>query len=204
MKRLGILGGTFNPIHNGHLRIAELAYTQLSLGEILLIPSGRSYMKDDTEVLDKHHRLAMVKLAARHYPYLRVSEVDLDRPGDTYTCDTIAELRMLHPRVDLYFIIGADTIFLMEDWKKPEYIFQNAVIAVVLRDEISKDDLNGHAEYLKKKYDADIRMMSGGKIDISSHQIRELVKQGESIFDIVPDDVAEYIRQEGLYEARPD
>jgi nicotinate-nucleotide adenylyltransferase len=201
MKRLGILGGTFNPIHNGHLRIAEMAYKQLNLGEIMLIPSGHSYMKPDVEVVDSHHRLAMAQMAARPYPYLRVSNAEIKRPGDTYTHETIAELRMLHPRVDLYFIVGADTLFLMEDWMNPDYIFHNAVIAVALRDEVSKDDLNGHAEYLRKKYDADIRMMPGGKIDISSQMIREMAKNGESIYDLVPDDVAEYIKQEGLYEA---
>ena len=119
MSKIGILGGTFNPIHNGHLLLAEQARCFYGLDQVLFIPSGCSYMKRQEEILPGEIRFQMVQLAIADNPYFCVSDMEIVREGNSYTCETITRLHAQYPEDELYYIVGADTLFQMEFWKNP-------------------------------------------------------------------------------------
>ena len=121
-RRVGIMGGTFNPVHMGHLLLAENAYSMFSLDEILFIPSGCSYMKDQTEILDGATRLHMTRLSIADNPHFSLSLAEMDQDGYTYTYHTLETLKREHPDTDYYFIIGADSLFNLHTWKNPERV----------------------------------------------------------------------------------
>ena len=198
----GILGGTFNPIHNQHLCLAKAAHEQLSLKKILLIPSGISYLKAGTDVLAADKRYKMCCLAAEGIPYIEVSDIEIKREGNSYTCDTLKELKDLNPDTDYCFIIGADTLFMLEKWKEPDHIFSDCIIAVASRldgDRYTDDKIIEMISYYEKKYNADIRSIKVEVSGLSSSFIRQSVKEGEDISPYVPDRVALYIKENRLY-----
>lgn len=121
-KKIGIMGGTFNPIHMGHLLLAEQAKESFCLDQVLFIPSGCPYMKDQREVADKYMRLEMARLAIADNPAFQLSAMEVEREGDSYTFETLAALREKEAEADFYFIAGADSIFDMERWKNPEAV----------------------------------------------------------------------------------
>ena len=129
MSKIGILGGTFNPIHNGHLLLAEQARCFYGLDQVLFIPSGCSYMKRQEEILPGEIRFQMVQLAIADNPYFCVSDMEIVREGNSYTCETITRLHAQYPEDELYYIVGADTLFQMEFWKNPEQIFTQCICA---------------------------------------------------------------------------
>ena len=129
-KKVGIMGGTFNPIHNGHLLLAESAREAFGLDEILFMPSGNSYMKDAASILDGKTRAHMTELAIEGNPFFRLSRMELERKGPTYTCDTLSQLKRQEGACQYFFIMGADNLFILEKWKDVEYIFQNCVIEI--------------------------------------------------------------------------
>ena len=136
MRRIGIMGGTFNPIHNGHLAIAEKAREQFTLKKVLFMPSGVPYMKEQREVLPIQARCEMAALAIKDMPGFELSRmetVDAAQGKNTYTCDTLQKLRAKDPEAAYYFILGADSLYAMEKWKNPAYIFQNCTILAAVR-----------------------------------------------------------------------
>ena len=133
MSKIGILGGTFNPIHNGHLLLAEQARCFYGLDQVLFIPSGCSYMKRQEEILPGEIRFQMVQLAIADNPYFCVSDMEIVREGNSYTCETITRLHAQYPEDELYYIVGADTLFQMEFWKNPEQIFTQCITAASVR-----------------------------------------------------------------------
>ena len=132
MSKIGILGGTFNPIHNGHLLLAEQARCFYGLDQVLFIPSGCSYMKRQEEILPGEIRFQMVQLAIADNPYFCASDMEIVREGNSYTCETITRLHAQYPEDELYYIVGADTLFQMEFWKNPEQIFTQCITACLL------------------------------------------------------------------------
>ncbi|MDX1358978.1 MAG: nicotinate (nicotinamide) nucleotide adenylyltransferase, partial [Clostridia bacterium] len=123
--RIGILGGTFNPIHNGHLEMAEIAVDVYSLDDVILIPTGNPPHKADEEIISKYDRYELCLLSAAAYDNIFVSSVEIDREGITYTIDTLKELEKLYGiRDELYFIIGGDTVFQLEKWKDFKEVFK--------------------------------------------------------------------------------
>lgn len=200
-KKVGIMGGTFNPIHNGHLLLAESAREAFGLDEILFMPSGNSYMKDAASILDGKTRAYMTELAIEGNPFFRLSRMELKRKGPTYTCDTLSQLKRQEGACQYFFIMGADNLFILEKWKDVEYIFQNCVIAVAARGDETDGEIGRKAELLKKRYQADIRLLSERRIDISSLEIRERLQKGQSVRYLLPDSVLAYIAREGLYQS---
>ena len=200
--RIGILGGTFNPIHLQHLKLAECAYRQLELDKILLIPSGVSYLKSGTGVLPADVRYSMCALAVRDIPYIELSDIEIRRKGNSYTCDTIRELVEADPGASYYFITGSDTFLMLDSWRSPEYIFRHCVIAVVARaDEAGSPDeeiLSKIKEY-ESRFDAEVRILEKVPSDLSSSMIRDAASRGEDISGYVPERVAEYIINNRLY-----
>lgn len=199
MRKIGIMGGTFNPIHNGHLKLAGEAYGQIPLDEVLFMPSGRPYMKPEREVESAQVRAEMTKLAIRDIPYFTFSALEIGQQGNTYTYQTIERLREADPAAAYYFIVGADTLFQMPKWVFPERIFAGCTVAAAVRDDKTVDDIQAQAALLRKRYGADIILLQTSRMDISSSDIRRKAAAGESIAADVPKQVRLYIEERGLY-----
>lgn len=197
-KRVGILGGTFNPIHLGHMLIAENAYETFDLDEILFIPTGKSYLKSD--VLDSKTRITMTGVAIEDNPHFALSTIEVDRDGYSYSYETIAELKKNNPNTDYFFIVGADSLMYMENWKNPELIFPEVTVLVALRKGTSDVELKTKIDYLCEKFPgSDIRILPINEVAISSTEIRERVKEGKSIRYMVHYRVIEYINKYKIY-----
>lgn len=200
MKKIGIFGGTFNPVHTAHLIIAETAREEAGLDDILFVPSGCSYLKNVSEILPARERINMTGLAIEDNPHFALSTIEIDRGGNSYTCDTLTELKERYPEQEYYLIVGADNLFTMEEWKNVELIFQNAKILAAVRGGRKRSDMEEKMAQLKEKYGADISLLDVRHIDISSSMIRKRVAEGRSIRYIVPDKVRDYIIKNHLYE----
>jgi len=201
-RKVGILGGTFDPIHYGHLGCAKAAWETLQLDEVWLIPTGRSYFKTRKNMIvsEPVHRLAMTRLAAESAPYLRVSDMEMQREGDTYTADTLAILREQYPGTDFFYIVGADTLIQMGKWYHPEGVFSRCTVAVVTRSDTPMVELTEAIRDLEARFEARIAPVVIPNIDISSSGIRRKAADGESISGMVPEAVEAYIRAHGLYK----
>jgi len=195
-KRVGIMGGTFNPIHYGHLRLAQEAQQQVLLYKILFMPSGRSYMKKN--VLDTQKRVEMTALAIKQYSKFELSLIEAQKTGNTYTCETLQYLTRTNSDTQYYFIIGADSLFQIEQWRSPKQIFEFAILICAIRDDYDFDTIRKKGEALAES-GADIIYLNTPKWDISSTDIRAKVKCSRSISALVPPEVAHYIEQEHLY-----
>lgn len=199
IKRIGIMGGTFNPIHQGHLLFAEQAREYCELDEVLFIPSGNSYMKDSSEILDGEIRIFMTAAAIEDNPSFTLSTMEMEREGATYTCDTIQDLREKEPFAQYYFIMGADSLFSMESWKDPGEIFKNCILVAAARDSRDTFSLTEKATELQAKYQARIIILPERKIDISSSEVRSRIREGKSVRYMIPDKVIDYISSNHLY-----
>jgi nicotinate-nucleotide adenylyltransferase len=195
-KKIGIMGGTFDPIHNGHILLALEAYNSLKLDKILFIPSGKSYMKNN--VSDVNKRVAMVKLAIKEYSQFEISLIEARKRGNTYTCETLEDLKRENPDTEYYFIMGADSLFQIEKWYNPEKIFELSQIICTVRDEFDIDLIKQKGSELSK-LGAKITYLDIPKIEISSTEIRAMVKKGLPVSQFVGGAVADYIIQEHLY-----
>lgn len=198
-KRVGIIGGTFNPIHIGHLILAEHAQCEYNLDEILFIPTGISHFKDPSIVLDKKKRIAMTGGAIEDNPRFALSTIETERPGNSYTYETLEELKAANPDTEYYLIVGADSLFQMEKWMKPEVIMKDAIILVSVRKGQSRRELEEKANELMEKYNSEIKILQCPYIDISSTEIRDRIKEGKSIRYMVTDDTLAYIEKFKLY-----
>lgn len=199
MRKVGIMGGTFNPIHNGHLRLAEEAFKQFSLDEVLFMPCGKPYMKSDQDVESGRIRAEMTEAAIQDNPHFKLSMMELEQPGNTYTYRTMERLKKDNPDTDYYYIVGADSLFYMSDWKCPERIFSNCCILAAIRDDKTTEDMEEQIRLLKRTYGANIFLLVTERMDISSSEIRRKVAAGETIENDVPAAVGTYIEKRGLY-----
>ena len=199
LKKIGILGGTFNPVHNGHLTLAENAKRYCGLDKVLFIPSGVSYLKDASLIADKQHRLKMCELAIRGHKDFELSTVETDRSGDSHTYKTLDILCKKDPDAHFYLITGADTFLFMGNWVKPEEIFSGCTVVCAMRDAHSAAELEAAAKCYEEQYGADIVITDSKEVDISSSAIREMLAAGMDCSDYLDKDVIEYIKENGLY-----
>ena len=199
-RKIGILGGTFNPIHNGHILLGEVAHKQLHLDQIWFMPSGQTNLKKDLYILSKEHRRNLILLSIEEYPYFYLSDLELNRAGTTYTYETLLELKQLYPEDSFYFILGADCLFSIEKWKEPSKIMSQATLVSAIRGDSNICELNEQANYLKDKFGAQIKLLKFDKIDISSSKVRAKIKNNEPLSGMVPDKVADYIYKHHLFE----
>lgn len=197
--RLGIMGGTFDPIHIGHLACAEQVRDVFGLDGVVFMPAGDPWMKKGKGVTDAEMRYAMVRLAVADNPHFDASRLEIDRAGETYTVDTLRALRAHYPEnVELYFISGADAVFNILKWRDSDEIGKLARLVVVTRPGYILND--ARRKYMRTH--ASIFHMSSIEVtalSISSTDLREKVKKGRSIRYLVPQPVAEYIEQHDLY-----
>ncbi|MFW6126362.1 MAG: nicotinate-nucleotide adenylyltransferase [Chloroflexota bacterium] len=197
---IGVLGGTFDPVHNGHLCIADQVKAGLELERVLFVPAASPWFKEDRDIAPAEHRLQMVNLAVAARRDFGVSTVDVDRGGATYTEDTLRDLRrQLGSDVRLYFIMGEDALMDFPMWRNPEHILQLCKLVAVKRPGTASLDMNKLERSIPGVSQRVIRM-NNRLVDISSTEIRRRVASGSSISGLVPVEVERYIRQHGLYE----
>lgn len=199
MKKIGIMGGTFNPVHNGHLFLAESAWEQAELDKIVFMPTKNPPHKDNREIISQQHRMEMVRLAIEGNPHFELSAMELEREGVTYTADTLSILTKENPDTKYYFIIGADSLFMMQEWHTPRAIFNLSTILVAGRDRVPAKQMNGQIKLFEDAYDANIILLDMPAIELSSVAIRKRVSENKTIRYYVPDKVMDYIRKNELY-----
>ncbi|HOB19134.1 MAG TPA: nicotinate-nucleotide adenylyltransferase [Candidatus Atribacteria bacterium] len=199
-RRLGIMGGTFDPVHLGHLMAAEAARESLQLDHVLFIPTGEPPHKRQRTLAPADDRVMMLRLATGSNQYFSVDTIEIDRPGATYTVDTLLQLRERYTdSPELYFIVGGDTLMELKFWKSFELVARLCAFAVYPRPGVSDERLKAEAGSLKARYDARISFIQGPMADISSSEIRSRAAQGASIKYLVPEPVESYIAQKQLY-----
>lgn len=197
-KSLAILGGTFDPIHNGHLYVCEQVMKSYDIEYLVLLPAKNPPHKNEREILDIAHRIAMTDLAIEKKPSFIVSDTDL-REGQSYTVDTLRILKELLPQTEFFLILGGDSLMYVEKWYKSDELLKLVRIPVVYRPGDKSDVLEEKAKCLNEKYGADIILIDCEGMDISSSKIRMMVGLGEDINELVPAGVSEYIKKERLY-----
>ena len=198
-KKVGILGGTFDPIHTGHLILAETACEAFSLDYVLIMPNGNPPHKPGQVNASMEQRTRMAELAASDNDHFRGSDFGKTPQDYHYTYETLEFLTQEHPDTDYYFILGADSLVHFHTWKEPERICKCCRILAATRDRMETSVLKKHMERLALEMGACIEPLETPNIDISSNMLRERVRKGRSIRYYVPDTVEAYIREQGLY-----
>ena len=196
---IGVLGGTFDPIHIGHLILAEAVRARLNSAEILFVPAGQPWLKVDSPISPVEHRVEMVRLAIADKPYFKLSTMEIERVGPTYTVDTIAELKaQLGAEDELFFILGWDNLAELPLWREPSRLITMCRLVAVPRPDYPLPDLKA-LEAIIPGLSQRVTLMGKPEIDISASAIRTRVAQGLSIPRLVPEPVDEYIRRHKLY-----
>lgn len=196
---IGVLGGTFDPIHNGHLLLAEEVRARLNLAETLFVPAGQPWLKIDNPISSVEHRVEMVRLAIADKPYFKLETMEVGRSGPSYTVDTIDELKArLGIGDELFFILGWDSLADLPLWREPSRLITVCHLAVVPRPDYPLPDLKA-LEAIIPGLAQRVMLMDKPEIDISASAIRDRVARGLSIHHLVPEPVDKYIRQHKLY-----
>lgn len=196
---IGVLGGTFDPVHNGHLIVAEEAKTRLNLVEIIFVPAGQPWLKAAKPISPAEHRLQMLRLAIADKPYFKLSSIEIERTGPSYTVDTITELRDKFGSEDeLFFILGWDSLAELPQWREPSRLIKMCYLVAVPRPGYPRPKLKT-LEVIIRGLSQRVMLMKKPEIDISASAIRERVARGLSIRHLVPEPVNRYIKEHGLY-----
>lgn len=197
--KVGILGGTFDPIHIGHLIIAEEARYQLGLDRVVFLPAGKPYFKKDRIISNADDRLEMIKLGIKDNPLFDVSDLELRRDGPTYSIESIPKLKEQYGGAELYFLIGLDALADIHKWKYPQELIEMCQIVGVTRP--------GYADFDWSEIDKDIddaskriKIIEVSRIGVSSTDIRMMAANGIPIRYLVPDAVVRYVEEHGLYK----
>ena len=197
------MGGTFDPIHMGHLILGEQSFEQLHLDKVLFMPSGNPpHKRNRTGRASDGQRVDMVRLAIEDNPHFELSLAEMHETGYTYTYRTLEELKEQNPDTDYYFIIGADSLFTFDEWKEPARICRACTLVVAVRDHASSDELNQEIKRLSAEYEGRFTLLDTMNLDVSSHQIRSWVSEGKSLKYYVPDPVISYMKENGIYRKK--
>jgi nicotinate-nucleotide adenylyltransferase len=213
LRSVGILGGTFNPPHLGHLALARYALEELALERVLLMPAHIPPHKSATQDPGAQHRLNMCRLAVEGEPRVSVSSLEIDRPGPSYTVDTLSAIHASHPDAELTFIVGADIARTLPAWREPAKVLELARVAVGARTGASDQEVLETVASLSRSPEGscvprshpgggEVRFLRMPIVEVSSSIVRERVAKGESVEQLVGPAVARYISEHGLYGAR--
>ena len=202
MRKIGIMGGTFNPIHNAHIQMAQAAYNQYKLDEVWFMPSKNPPHKEKNMIVSDEHRKRMIQLAIEDIENFSFSDIELKREGITYTCDTLRECNATYPDIHFYFILGGDSLKDFGKWFHPEEVAQLCTILAVSRDFMSYLELEQKCMECSQRFNGDFRPVPMVENRISSSQIRSLLKKGENPIGSLPTKVFRYIEIHELYGTR--
>ncbi len=196
--KIAIFGGSFNPIHNAHIKLAQRFIDENNLDTVYFVPTYTTPLKDNSTVISADHRLNMCKLALKGYDKLLVSDVEIMRKGTSYSCDTIAHFKKQLPDVQLFFIMGADMFMTLESWRNFVYIFENVTILTAPRDDDDYSDLVSKlGEYTK--YSCKAHISKEYIEDLSSTMLRDMIRNNLDVSDYMNETVIKYIAQNNLY-----
>ena len=199
--KIGIMGGTFDPIHNGHLMLGRYARDLFGLNEIWFMPNGNPPHKaDETIESQTKHRVEMVRLAIQEEEQFLLELYEVNRKEVNYSYLTMEHFQKIYPEHEFYFIIGADSLFTLEKWKCPDRLLKTCVVLAAYRDGKSQEEMEAQIQYLNQKYGADVRLLNTPDVDISSTEIRERLKEVAYIRSIVPEAVYHYIMKNHLFK----
>jgi len=207
LNKIGILGGTFDPVHKTHIKMALTAKEYLGLDKVCLMPSKKPPHKFDAGIAPEEDRLNMLKASLENIDGLEASDYELKRDGFTYTADTLSALKKELPDTDIYFLIGEDSLMYIDEWYKPDAIFANARIAAFARGTKSEHKLNEKISSIRNVFSAaDIVTVPFEADDVSSSSFRELIKAGDlkKASEIIPKEALDYISKHGLYTGSAD
>lgn len=197
--KIGIMGGTFNPIHNGHLILSEYIREEANLDKIIFIPTGRPPHKDNREILNGEFRKEMLDLAIDSHPYFEISTIEIDRIGIGYTIDTLVELKDIYPKDEIYLIIGVDSLMELHRWKNYRNLLSMSNFIVANRYGFESNIVMDRIKEFNEDYKGRIALIQSPIIEISSTDIRERLRKGLSIKYLVPEAVEKYILLKALY-----
>ncbi len=196
---IGVLGGTFDPIHIGHLAVAEEVRVRLDLAEVVFVPAGQPWLKSNSPISSAEHRIGMVRLAIADSPYFKLSTVEIERSGPSYTVDTIAELQaQLGSGEELFFIVGWDSLAQLPQWKEPSRLVTMCHLVAVPRPGYQLPDLKS-LEAIIPGLSRNLVLLDKPEVDVDATEIRNRVARGLSISQLVPEPVISYIKQHKLY-----
>lgn len=201
--KIGIMGGTFDPIHNGHLMLGRYAKELFTLDEVWYMPNGNPphKMNEDIESQTKH-RVEMVRKAIENEPSFVLQLYEVNRKEVNYSYLTMEHFQAVYPEHEFYFIIGADSLFELEKWAHTERLLKTCVILAAYRDGKKKNEMDEQIQYLNEKYEADIRLLNTPDVDISSSDIRDMLRDGKPVDEMIPEAVYRYIQEHDLYQSK--
>lgn len=199
MARIGILGGSFHPIHNGHIQLGRFCLDKRLVDEVWFVPTGCSYLKAHQNMLSGQERMRLCEIALAGEKEMKACDVEVKREGNSYTYETLEELRRLYPEHDFFFIIGADCLFSMETWYRPERIFANCTILAAYREGNSVGEFQRKAQELSEKYQARIEIINFTEYTISSTEVRNRIARGESVEGMLPEALRLEILRRGYF-----
>ena len=197
MKRYGMMGGTFNPIHLAHLYIAYEAKEELNLDKIIFMVAGNPPHKKESKVIDSKYRYNMVQKAIEGYEGFEISDYEIKKNGYSYTYETLQYLKKQEDNIEVFFIAGADSLMAIEKWSNTDLVLNNCTFVAFNRGEYNKSILEEQKYKLEKKYDAKIVILN--VTDISSSMIRERIANGKRVDFFLPEEVKKYISENKLY-----
>ena len=198
-KKIGIFGGTFNPVHYGHLLIAENACDQFELDHVIFLPTGHTPHKAFMGEKMSIHRCHMVEAAIADNPKFSISYREIESTGVNYTYVTLARFHNDYPDCELYFILGADSLFDFDSWRHPEEICKYANILAAVRGNLNAGEVDRQIVYLKEKYHSGFYRLNTPNFSVSSRELRERIMRGTTIRYMLPPQAEQYIRDHALY-----
>lgn len=203
MRKIGILGGTFNPIHNGHIHIGKEALKALDLDEVIFVPTGRPRHKlNDASLLNENLRYRMVGLAIQGHEGFSISDYEINKKGFSFTYETLKYFSEIYKDSHLYFISGADCLINIYKWKNVADIFKRATLVVFNRPGFSKEDILAQKKKVEEDFNTEIIFLDVEPLEISSTDIRKAVKNQDEITDIIPKPVMNFIKEHNLYKSQ--
>lgn len=198
-KKIGIMGGTFDPIHYGHLLIAQSASEEFDLDQVIFLPTGKSPHKSAAQVTPPDIRCQMVQTAIADNPAFTLSDMEAKNSTTNYTSLTLEKFASQYVDTHFYFIMGEDSLNDFPSWREPQEICELASILVAVRNEDGNTGIEEKIAEVRKMYGADIHLLHAPNFSISSRNIREYIQTGKSVRYMIPDAVAAFITQNGLY-----